>query len=107
MARLATRPAVCRAPSAYRDADYSGGFSRAIGIIFALKRAPAPAPLPIRMPRSSFRAFVLAWLAGGAYALLGVVSLAELGVLIPRSGGQYVFARRAFAARDVERAGKV
>lgn len=41
-------------------------------------------------------AFVLAWLAGGAYALLGVVSLAELGVLIPRSGGQYVFARRAF-----------
>jgi basic amino acid/polyamine antiporter, APA family len=41
-------------------------------------------------------AFVLAWVAGGAYALLGVVSLAELGVLIPRSGGQYVFARRAF-----------
>src|SRR5215207_4815921 len=41
-------------------------------------------------------AFILAWIAGGAYALLGVVSLAELGVLIPRSGGQYVFARRAF-----------
>jgi APA family basic amino acid/polyamine antiporter len=41
-------------------------------------------------------AFLLAWLAGGGYALLGVVSLAELGVLIPRSGGQYVFARRAF-----------
>ena len=33
-------------------------------------------------------AFLLAWLAGGGYALLGVVSLAELGVLIPRSGGQ-------------------
>ena len=41
-------------------------------------------------------AFLLAWVAGGAYALLGVVSLAELGVLIPRSGGQYVFAQRAF-----------
>ena len=41
-------------------------------------------------------AFLLAWVAGGAYALLGVMSLAELGVLIPRSGGQYVFARRAF-----------
>src|SRR5215218_9930774 len=41
-------------------------------------------------------AFILAWIAGGAYALLGVVSLAELGVVIPRSGGQYVFARRAF-----------
>ena len=41
-------------------------------------------------------AFLLAWVAGGVYALLGVLSLAELGVLIPRSGGQYVFARRAF-----------
>jgi basic amino acid/polyamine antiporter, APA family len=41
-------------------------------------------------------AFLLAWLAGGLYALLGVVSLAELGVLLPRSGGQYVFAREAF-----------
>jgi len=41
-------------------------------------------------------AFLLAWVAGGVYALLGVMSLAELGVLIPRSGGQYVFARKAF-----------
>ena len=40
--------------------------------------------------------FLLAWIAGGVYALLGVISLAELGVLLPRSGGQYVFARRAF-----------
>ena len=40
--------------------------------------------------------FVLAWVAGGGYALLGTMSLAELGVLVPRSGGQYVFARRAF-----------
>jgi APA family basic amino acid/polyamine antiporter len=40
--------------------------------------------------------FVLAWLAGGAYALLGVMSFAELGVIVPRSGGQYVFAQRAF-----------
>src|SRR4051812_40016883 len=40
--------------------------------------------------------FVLAWVAGGVYALLGVVSLAELGIIVPRSGGQYVFAQRAF-----------
>jgi APA family basic amino acid/polyamine antiporter len=43
-------------------------------------------------------AFLLAWVAGGLYALLGVFSLAELGVLIPRSGGQYVFAREAFGS---------
>src|SRR4029450_1345653 len=40
--------------------------------------------------------FLLAWVAGGVYALLGVMSLAELGVIVPRSGGQYVFAHRAF-----------
>jgi APA family basic amino acid/polyamine antiporter len=32
---------------------------------------------------------------GGVYALLGAVSVAELGTMIPRSGGFYVFARRA------------
>jgi basic amino acid/polyamine antiporter, APA family len=42
--------------------------------------------------------FLLAWIAGGAYALLGVLSLAELGVIVPRSGGQYVFAQRAFGS---------
>jgi APA family basic amino acid/polyamine antiporter len=40
--------------------------------------------------------FLLAWVAGGVYALLGVISFAELGVVVPRSGGQYVFAERAF-----------
>src|ERR1041384_1164034 len=44
---------------------------------------PSPAP------------FLLVWLAGGLYALFGAISLAELGTMIPRSGGQYVFARYA------------
>src|SRR5262244_3467262 len=44
-----------------------------------------PAPTP----------FLLVWLAGGLYALLGAISLAELGTMIPRSGGQYVFSRYA------------
>ena len=36
-----------------------------------------------------------AWTAGGLYALLGAMQIAELGAMIPRSGGQYVFARHA------------
>ena len=44
-----------------------------------------PAPVP----------FLLVWLAGGLYALLGALSLAELGTMLPRSGGQYVFSRYA------------
>jgi APA family basic amino acid/polyamine antiporter len=39
--------------------------------------------------------FLAVWVAGGLYAFLGAISLAELGTMIPRSGGQYVFARYA------------
>ncbi len=41
------------------------------------------------------RWFIGAWLLGGLYALLGALSLAELGAMVPESGGQYVFVRRA------------
>jgi APA family basic amino acid/polyamine antiporter len=44
-----------------------------------------PTPLP----------FLLIWLAAALYALLGAISLAELGTMLPRSGGQYVFSRYA------------
>jgi len=39
--------------------------------------------------------FLGVWILGGLYALLGAISLAELGAMLPRSGGQYVFARYA------------
>jgi APA family basic amino acid/polyamine antiporter len=39
--------------------------------------------------------FLSVWLAGGLYALLGAIQIAELGTMIPRSGGQYVFSRYA------------
>jgi len=39
--------------------------------------------------------FLGVWALGGLYALLGAMSIAELGTMIPLSGGQYVFARRA------------
>jgi APA family basic amino acid/polyamine antiporter len=37
-----------------------------------------------------------AWAAGGFYAFLGALQIAELGAMLPRAGGQYVFARHAF-----------
>ena len=37
-----------------------------------------------------------AWLLGGLYALLGAVCIAELAASLPRAGGWYVFAERAF-----------
>jgi len=39
--------------------------------------------------------FLAVWILGGIYALLGANALAELGAMTPRSGGQYVFVRRA------------
>ena len=39
--------------------------------------------------------FMLVWVLGAAYALLGALSLAEVGAMIPRSGGQYPIVRRA------------
>jgi APA family basic amino acid/polyamine antiporter len=39
--------------------------------------------------------FLGVWVGGGLYALLGAISIAELGTMIPRSGGQYVFAHEA------------
>ncbi len=39
---------------------------------------------------------IAAWMFGGVYALLGALSVAELGASLPRAGGWYVYARRAF-----------
>ena len=39
--------------------------------------------------------FLGVWMVGGLYALLGAISIAELGTMLPRSGGQYIFARYA------------
>jgi APA family basic amino acid/polyamine antiporter len=39
--------------------------------------------------------FFAVWVMGGLYVLLGALSIAELGAMLPRSGGQYVFARHA------------
>ena len=39
--------------------------------------------------------FLAVWIIGGLYALLGAVALAELGTMLPRAGGQYVYSRYA------------
>jgi basic amino acid/polyamine antiporter, APA family len=52
-----------------------------------------PGTIAAQLPVPSL--FLLVWLAGGLYAFLGAISLAELGTMLPRSGGQYVFSRYA------------
>jgi APA family basic amino acid/polyamine antiporter len=39
---------------------------------------------------------LIVWLAGGLYTLLSAVCFAELGSMLPKAGGYYVYARHAF-----------
>jgi APA family basic amino acid/polyamine antiporter len=70
------------------------GISVIIGNTISAGILRTPGEVAARLPSPA--AFLAVWLAGGIYALLGVVSLTELGVMMPKSGGQYVFAREAF-----------
>ena len=53
----------------------------------------APGAIALQLPHPWL--FLAVWVLGGIYALLGAISVAELGTMIPKSGGQYVFARYA------------
>jgi basic amino acid/polyamine antiporter, APA family len=44
----------------------------------------------------SFWPILLVWTAGGLYALLGALSIAELGTALPQAGGFTIYAKRAF-----------
>src|SRR5262244_1616363 len=53
----------------------------------------APGNIAAELPSAWW--FMGVWFLGGIYALLGAVSISELGTMLPRSGGQYVFVRHA------------
>jgi len=61
------------------------GILRTPGLVAA--QLPAPALV------------LAAWLLGGLHALLGAVCTAELAASLPRAGGWYVYAERAFGRR--------
>lgn len=42
----------------------------------------------------TFWPFISVWIIGALYALLGANALSELGTMLPKSGGQYIFVRR-------------
>jgi APA family basic amino acid/polyamine antiporter len=69
------------------------GMAVTVGITIGMGILRTPGDVAAQLPTPLL--FIGAWLLGGVYALLGAVSVAELGTMIPRSGGFYVFARRA------------
>src|SRR3954467_15262832 len=53
-----------------------------------------PGDIPALLPHPWM--FMGIWVVGALYALLGANALSELGTMLPKSGGQFVFARHAF-----------
>lgn len=81
----------------------SGGLLKVLGVAFGLAIIVGntigsgilrtPGDIAAALPSAGW--FMGLWVAGGLYALCGAMTMAELAVMIPKSGGQYVFARRA------------
>ena len=69
------------------------GFGLAVTIGNTIGAGILRAPGEVAANVGSEAVFLIIWIAGGMYALLGAFSLAELGAMMPRSGGQYIFAR--------------
>jgi len=71
------------------------GFGLAVTVGNAIGAGILRAPGEIAGHLPDVGLYLAAWAVGGLYALLGALQLSELGAMIPRSGGQYVFSRYA------------
>ncbi len=98
-----TPPQAIAPPTATQAAPSRGGLLRVLGVGFGLAVIlgntigagilRTPGEVAARLPDVWF--IVGVWILGGLYALLGAFSISELGAMMPRSGGYYVFTRRA------------
>lgn len=91
------------ATSTQQSSKKRGELLRVLGVVFGLAVTiggtigmgilRTPGEVAKQLPTETL--FIGVWILGGVYALLGAVSVAELGAMIPRSGGWYVFVQRA------------
>ncbi|HEX4498638.1 MAG TPA: APC family permease, partial [Thermoanaerobaculia bacterium] len=70
------------------------GLAVIVGSTIGVGILRTPGIVAAHLPGAS--AILIFWLIGGLYTLLGAVCLAELGTMVPRAGGYYVYARRGF-----------
>jgi APA family basic amino acid/polyamine antiporter len=69
------------------------GMAVTIGGVIGMGILRTPGEVAKQLPQPWL--FIGVWVAGGIYALLGTINVAELGTMLPRSGGFYIFVRRA------------
>lgn len=70
------------------------GIAVTIGGIFGIGILRTPATVAAHL--GSLRLIIGIWVLGALYALFGTLASAELGTSLPKAGGWYVYARRAF-----------
>ncbi|HWP81190.1 MAG TPA: amino acid permease [Bacteroidota bacterium] len=66
-----------------------------VGSIIASAIFIVPASIAGHLPSTSM--ILLVWVLGGVVSLFGALSIAELGALMPRAGGQFVFLREIYS----------
>src|ERR1700737_1438092 len=94
--RIAAPSSVAAGPTSGRLLKILGiGFGVAVAVGNTIAAGIARTPGEIASVLPNLGLFFAVWIGGAVYALLGAFQLAELGAAIPRSGGQYNFARRA------------
>lgn len=81
----------------------AGGLLKVLGVLFGTTMIVSntigagilrtPGEVAASLPSGVW--YLGVWIAGGLYALCGAMTMAELAAMLPKSGGQYVFARRA------------
>src|SRR3989440_6801289 len=73
------------------------GLAMVVGIMVGsgIFRTPGLVAAQLGRPSLTF----IAWIAGGALALLGALCFAELATRHPAAGGKYVYVREAFGPR--------
>ena len=94
MPPTSTRPSV--RPKGHLLRILGVGFGIAVIVGGAIGSGILRTPGLVASQLGSPRLIIAVWLMGGIYAFCCTLSVIELGTMLPRAGGWYVYSRRAF-----------
>src|SRR5712692_5794883 len=85
-------------PAAAPDLPRKLGLLDAISLVVGIVIGSAIFLVPQNVAQSvpSTGAILAAWVVAGALSLIGALAFAELGAMLPETGGQYVYLREAY-----------
>jgi len=98
-ARIETDTQSARPRSGHLLRVLGAGFGIAVGVGTTIGSGILRTPGEVAGQLGSASLVLTVWILGGVYALLCCSSVTELGTMLPRAGGFYVYASRAFGER--------